>query len=323
MRKRSSMKSRFHAAAVTAMAAFCIIAPSVAQPQKPPLQPLDVFDLQWVADPQISPDGRSIAYVRMGFDIKTDRPRGTIWLVGVDGKNERTLSSAPSSAAPRWSPDGTRIAYLARAADGSTQLFMYWIANGVTAAISNFTEHPRGLAWSPDGRWLAFTMAVAAERKPLKVELPEAPKNAHWAAPPKLIDRMVFRVDGEGYLPNSFSQLFIVGADGGAVRQLTRGDFETQGPPAFDVDGKSVLITANRRADADYEPLDSEIYRVNLSDASLHAPPARRGPDHHPVFSPDGKHIAYLGFDDKRLGYQPTQLYVMDSDGSHSHSLTA
>ena len=65
-----------------------------------------------------------------------------------------------------------------------------------------------------------------------------------------------------------------------------------------------VLISANRRADADYEPLDSEIYRVDLSDDSLHALTDRRGPDRHPVASPDGKHIAYLGFDDKQLGYQ-------------------
>jgi dipeptidyl aminopeptidase/acylaminoacyl peptidase len=163
---------------------------------------------------------------------------------------------------------------------------------------------------------------VPAERKPLKVELPEAPKNAKWADPPKLIDRMVFRVDGAGYLPNVFSQLFIIGADGGAARQLTQGDFDTHGTPAFTVDGKSVLISANRRADADYEPLDSEIYRVDLKDSSLHALTDRRGPDRNPVASPDGRHIAYLGFDDKRLGYQATQLYVMDSDGTHSHSIT-
>jgi dipeptidyl aminopeptidase/acylaminoacyl peptidase len=323
MRKRISTKLKFHAAALAAAAAFCVMAPGFAQTPKPALKPLDVFDLQWVADPEISPDGRSIAYVRMGFDIKTDRPRGTIWLVGVDGKNERPLSSAPSSTAPRWSPDGTRIAYLARAADGSTQLFMYWTANGATAAISNFTESPRGLAWSPDGRWLAFTMPVAAERKPLKVELPEAPKNVHWADPPKLIDRMVFRADGEGYLPNAFSQLFIVAADGGAARQLTHGDFDHEGPPSFTADGSAVLISANRRADADFDPLDSEIYRVDLSDDSLHALTDRRGPDRHPVASPDGKHIAYLGFDDKQLGYQAVQLYVMDGDGSHPHSLTA
>ena len=85
---------------------------------------------------------------------------------------------------------------------------------------------------------------------------------------PKLIDRMVFRVDGEGYLPNVFSQLFVIGADGGAARQLTQGDFDHAGTPAFAADGKSVMIAANRRADADYEPLDSEIYRVDLADGS-------------------------------------------------------
>jgi dipeptidyl aminopeptidase/acylaminoacyl peptidase len=298
-------------------------APSFAQAQKPAFKPLDVFDLQWAADPQVSPDGHSIAYVRMGYDIKTDRARGSIWLMGVDGKNERPLSSAPTSGSPRWSPDGTRIAYVSRAADGSAQLFMYWTASGVNAPISNFTDTPGGLAWSPDGKWLAFTMPVAQERKPLKVELPETPKNAKWADPPKLIDRMVFRADGEGYLPSTFNQVFIVSADGGAARQLTHGDFDHQAPPAFTADGRGVLLGANRRADADYDPLDSEIYRIDLVDGSIHALTDRRGPDRHPVPSPDGKHIAYLGFDDKQLGYQATQLYVMDSDGSHAHSLTA
>jgi dipeptidyl aminopeptidase/acylaminoacyl peptidase len=319
MRHRLAV-SRFLAAALLLTAAA---APGGAGTSKPAFKPLDLFDLQWAADPQVSPDGRSIAFVRMGFDIKTDRARGTVWLVGVDGKNERPLSGAPSSGSPRWSPDGSRIAYIARAADGSAQLFMYWTASGVSAPISNFPESPSDLAFSPDGRWLAFTMAVAQERKPLKVELPETPKNAKWADPPKLIDRMVFRADGQGYLPSTFSQLFIVSADGGAARQLTHGDFDHQGPPAFTADGSGVLISANRRADADYEPLDSEIYRVDLSDGSIHALTDRRGPDRRPVPSPDGKHIAYLGFDDKQLGYQATQLYVMDSDGTHPHSLTA
>jgi len=313
------MAVNFSAAALLALCA----ASSGSETAKPAFKPMDVFDLQWAADPEVSPDGRNIAYVRMGYDVKTDRARGTVWLVGVDGKNERPLSGAPTSGSPRWSPDGTRIAYIARAADGSAQLFMYWVSSGVSAPISNFTENPGALAWSPDGRWLAFMMSVPQERKPLKVELPETPKNAKWADPPKLIDRMVFRADGEGYLPSTFSQLFLVSADGGAARQLTHGDFDHQGPPAFTTDGTGILISANRRADADYDPLDSEIYRVDLGDGSLHALTDRRGPDRHPVPSPDGKHIAYLGFDDKQLGYQATQLYVMDSDGSHAHSLTA
>ena len=306
-----------------ACAALACAAPCMAQAEKPLFKPLDVFDLQWVADPQISPDGRTVAYLRMKYDIKTDRPRGTVWLVGADGKHDRPLTSAPSSSSPRWSPDGSRIAYVSRDADGSSQLFMYWLESGASAAISNFTETPGSLAWSADGKWLAFTMPVPAEHKPLKVDLPEAPKGSHWAEPPRLIDRMVYRFDGEGYLPNTFSQLFIVSADGGAARQLTHGDFDADGSPAFSADGKSILFSSNRRPDADYEPNDSEIYRVDLSDESLHALTDRRGPDQHPAVSPDGKYIAYIGFDDRHLGYQARQLYVMDSDASHAHSLTA
>src|ERR1700728_778114 len=118
---------------------------SYAQTPKPAFKPMDVFDLQWAADPQVSPDGRNIAYVRMAYDVKTDRARGTVWLVGVDGKNERPLSGAPSSGSPRAAPDRTRIAYIGRAADGSAQLFMYWTASGVSAPISNFTENPSAL----------------------------------------------------------------------------------------------------------------------------------------------------------------------------------
>ena len=162
-----------------------------------------MFDLQWVSDPQIAPDGRSIAYVQMSMDIKTDRPQRVIWLTGIDGKNTRPLSGAAASGMPRWSPDGTRIAYLSAASDGSTQLFVYWFGSNVSAPISHFTESPTSLAWSPDGRWLAFTMPAPAERRPLKVELPQAPKGASSADPPKLIDRLVYRIDGEGYCPRA------------------------------------------------------------------------------------------------------------------------
>jgi acylaminoacyl-peptidase len=259
----------------------------------------------------------------MRMDIRTDKPIGAIWLVDVDGKRARPLSNADNGSQPRWSPDGGRIAYVESAGDGSKQLYVFWVQSGVTASISHFLESPSNLAWSPDGRWLAFTMPAPAEHKSLKVDVPEAPKGAKWADPPKLIDRMVFRVDGEGYLSNSFNHLFVVSADGGAARQLTHGDFDVDGPPAFTADGKGVLFASNRRADADFEPLDSEIYRVDLVDDSLHGLTNRRGPDHSPTASPDGKHIAYLGFDDRHLGYQATELYVMDGDGAHAHSLTA
>src|SRR5580698_11132958 len=104
--------SRLRSGLLAGTAAFLLSALPVlgiAQTAEYEFKPLDVCDLQWVSDPQISPDGHSIAYVRMAYDIKSDRPRGVIWLVGADGKHARPLSSAVHSASPRWSPDGTRL----------------------------------------------------------------------------------------------------------------------------------------------------------------------------------------------------------------------
>ena len=255
----------------------------------------------------------------MRMDIKTDRPQRRDLAhrhrrqACASPVERRTVQHAAALVA------GRRAHRLHRNRQRRIdQLFMYWVDSNVTAAISHFTESPTSLAWSPDGRWLAFTMPVPAERKPLKVDLPEAPKGAKWADPPKLIDRMVFRVDGEGYVPESFSQLFVVAADGGAARQLTHGDFDHGGPRRGAPTATSVLIAANRRADADYEPhRHRNLPRRPGGRLACTRSPTGAGRITDPAVSPDGKHIAYLGFDDRRLGYQATQLYVMDADGTH------
>lgn len=312
--------------AVGALATIALCTPAdavAAQSTLPAFSDGDVFGLEWATDPQMAPDGRQIAYVRQSMDIRTDEVDSTVWIIDIDGRNARPLlRNGASSSTPRWSPDGTRIAYVGRDDDGSSQIFVRWLGNGAAARITRLVDAPSSLVWSPDGSQLAFTMLVEAQHKPLKVQLPEVPKGAQWAAPPKIIDRMVYRADGKGYLPNAFRQVFIVDAQGGAARALTRGDFNNQGTPAFTADGKTLLTTANRRADADYEPLDTEIYALRISDGSLTALTNRRGPDSSPVMSPDGRHIAYLGFDDTYQGYQSTQVYVMDSDGSNSRALT-
>lgn len=286
-------------------------------------KPVDVFDLAWVTDPQISPDGKQVVYVRMTPDIKTDRSRPSLWLIDAGGGHEMPLGSPDTAGTtPRWSPDGSRIAYVGQRADGSRQLFVYWVATAVSAPITNLVEEPDALAWSPDGRQIAFTMPVPAERKPLEVDLPKSLKDAKWAEPVKYIDRVVYRADGSGYLPDAFSQAFVVDADGGAPRQLTHGDFDHEGNLSFTPDGSHLVLTANRRQDAEYEPVDTEIYAVGLRDGSLRALTNRRGPDHSAVVSPDGKRIAYLGFDDQRHFYQVTKLCVMDIDGRNAHVLT-
>jgi dipeptidyl aminopeptidase/acylaminoacyl peptidase len=304
------------------LAAFAFLPPLPAAAAKPAFAPMDVFSLEWASDPRVSPDGSEVAYVRRSFDVKTDARRGTIWLVGRDGSNHRPLAGgAGSQSSPRWSPDGGRLAFVAADADGA-QIHMRWFAEGVTARVTNLLEAPSGLAWSPDGRQLAFAMRVPAKHEALKVSLPEAPKDAKWAEPLKAIDRMVYRADGEGYLPDAYSQVFVVPADGGSPRQLTDGGFDHEGI-AWSADGREILVSANRHENSDLEPNDSEVYAIDIATGAIRALTKRFGPDQQPAASPDGKYVAYTGYDDRFQGYQRQRLYVLRLDSGEVRELAA
>lgn len=307
-----------------ALLMFVAFANLPAADARAPFGYADVFNLEWVTDPQISPDGRWIVYVRRAMDVRSDEVTRSLWLISSDGAVHRPLSTAANAgASPRWSPDGRRIAWIAADGDRGAQIFVHWLDSGASGSITHLPDSAQSLAWSPDGAWLAFTMSVPAERKSFEVELPKPLEGVTWAGPPKVIDRMVYRADGEGFLPDTFTQVFVVASSGGAARQLTSGDFDHAGTPAFAADSRSLLVSANRRPDADLEPNDSEIYRIGIQGGDLAALTDRRGPDTDPIVSADGRYIAWLGFDDRYQGYQVTQLYLRDLKSGTTRSLTS
>ena len=130
------------------------------------LQPfgrMDVFALQWVSDPQISPDGRRIVYVRNGMDIMTDSKAGRLWIVNSDGTKNVPLTGrdiAESNAV--WSPDGSRIAFTSNTDNGS-EIFVIWLADGKLARLTQLDRSPSGLSWSPGSEQIAFSMLVPGE----------------------------------------------------------------------------------------------------------------------------------------------------------------
>ncbi len=312
----------------SALCAVCLLvampAPATAEASAiRPFASADVFALEWASDPQIAPDGSQVAYVRRSFDIKTDLPRRMIWLVSRDGTGHRPLAGgAAQESSPRWSPDGTRLAYVSGDAEGGAQIFVKWLADAVTTRVTNLIDSPSRLVWSPDGKSLAFVMRVPVKRELLAVKLPDAPKGARWADPLQAIDRVVYRADGEGFLPDAFRQVFIVPADGGTARQLTEGPYE-HADLAWAPDGRELLVAANRRADADLSPVDTEIHAIDLATGSIRALTNRFGPDDSPAVSPDGKLIAYTGFDDRYQGYQRRRLYLLHRDGGETRELAA
>lgn len=283
----------------------------------------DLFDLQVAADPQISRDGKAVAYTRIGYDIMSDQSRQSIWLIDTASGVQSPLAAGKgASFAPRWSPDGERIAYVSTQDDGRPQLFVRWMRTGAVTRLAELLASPGGLTWSPDGKSIAFTMFAPDQPEKLGAA-PEKPEGAHWAEPLQIITDVIYRTDDEGYLKPGYTHVYVVSAEGGSPRQLSFGAYNESGPLAWSADGKFLFASGNRMENWRREPVNTEIYRIAVNGADITALTTRTGPDAAPVVSPDGAKIAYLGFDDKVLGYQGTQLYVMDADGGNSRMISA
>ncbi|HEV2815642.1 MAG TPA: S9 family peptidase [Allosphingosinicella sp.] len=280
----------------------------------------DLFDLEAAADPQISPDGRWIAYTRRSGDIMTDRFRPSIWL--IDTASGRQMPLAAGASQPRWSPDSSRLAYIAAADGGRAQLFVRWMGTGQAVAVTGLPDSPSSIAWSPDGRQLAYAMFVPDEGTRLGTPLTR-PEGAQWADPLQVITAVTYRADGQGYLRAGYDQLFLVSSEGGAPRQLSYGPYNNGGPLSWTPDGRTLLFSGNRSPNWEREGFNTEIYALDIASNRISALTGRNGPDNEPAVSPDGRLIAFTGYDDRERGYENAVLYVMNVDGSNVRALTA
>ena len=278
---------------------------------------LDVFDLQYVSSPQISPDGSEIIYRRMTFDILNDKAVGNLWTVNVNGSNHQKLTSRESEEyGATWSPDGDRLAFISSTEEGS-EIYIYWKNSSKYAKISQLEGNPSNLSWSSNGTNLAFTMKVKT-LAPVLVKMPKKPKGAKWAKTARITDRLYHESDGKGYIEPGFTHVFLISSEGSGVSKLTSGNFNHRGPLSWSKDNSKIYFTSNRSESWEYEFRNSEIYSVDVIDQKISSLTDRNGPDSNPKVSPNGKHIAYLGYQDKVQAYQNTQLSIMDTNGDNT-----
>ncbi len=291
------------------------------QAQKQNFSYLDVYSLEYVSDPQIAPNGNWIVYRRMGFDIMKDRAKGNLWMVKSDGSQHQKLTSREGSeSSARWSPKGDRLAFVASTEEGS-EIYMYWVATGKIAKISQLPFSPSSLTWSPQGDALAFSMNVP-KAAPVIAKMPKKPKGAKWADAPRITDRVYHEADGRGYIKPGFNHLFVIAADGGAPRQITSGEYHHRGALSWSVNGKHIYFSGNRTENWEYDFRNSEVYAVGVYDGVITALTDRNGPDRNPIVAPNGKYIAYIGFEDKVQAYQTRKLFIMNTDGSNKRVLS-
>ncbi len=289
-----------------------------------------LWEWRTAGDPQISPDGKAVVYSLGWNDKMNDAMYSNLWVASTDGKDQRPLTQGNfRDTSPCWSPDGTRLAYLSNRS-GKVQIHVRWVDTGQDARITDLEQPPANIAWSPDGKWLLYSSRVPA-RPAWRVEMPSPPPGAKWAEPPTVVTRLRWRADGAGLIRPGNTHIFIIPAVGGAPRQITSGDFDhvggggggrSGGGPVWSADGEWIFTACRRTPDADYSLDGGDIYAFRVKDGLVRQLTTRRGPDSNPTPSPDGKKIAYTGYDFKHQSYTVSKLYVMDTDGSNQRCLS-
>jgi dipeptidyl aminopeptidase/acylaminoacyl peptidase len=278
-----------------------------------------VFDLEYADDPQISPDGNTIIYARKSMDKFTDQVVSDLWAIDTrNGEHRPLVSGQGSSSSVRWSPNGDRLIYLT-STNGKPDLRLRYQDSGDSFSLAQLEHGPGAPVWSPDGKTVAFSMLVPDERAGF-AKPPKSPEGAEWAQPVRVVDDLVFRFDGAGYLPKGKTQIFILNAEGGTPRQVTHGTNGFDSPQWLG--NGALLVTGNDAEDADLDPIESEIYRVDLSSETVTPLTQRDGPDFAPKVAPNGARIAYLGYDDELKSYQQNNVYLMAANGSGVQNLT-
>jgi dipeptidyl aminopeptidase/acylaminoacyl peptidase len=286
----------------------------------------DVFRFKLLSDPQLSPDGKTIAFVQAETDLDKNTTRSHIWLVPGDGsaRPRRFTAGEAKDRAPRWSPDGKQLAFISNR-DKQDQLYLIALDGGEARPLTSGEGKPSAAVWSPDGTQLAYTAKV----------ITDAVREANGArrdSDVRSYTRLTFRSDSDGFWDYGWRQVFVLRTDSepGTPVQMTRGDYNHT-DPAWSPDGKTLAFSANRSANADLSNLsdiwlmDSPAFNAR-GKAKVKAPQRitrSKGPAVGPAFSPDGRQIAFVGHDNRYTrNVTHLRVYVMARDGSNVRCLT-
>ncbi len=319
-------------------ASLCFWAgPAAATPRV--LEVDDLFAIGRVADPQISPDGRSVAYTVSRADLEKDESETALWLASVPApssddpedasgavdKPRRLTAPGYSASRPRWSPDGAHLTFLASRKIGEeeakTQVWSFDMRGGDAQPVTEVKQGVRSFEVSPDGKRLLLTIRDAkpeelldeAERKKLKPE-------------PHVIDRLQFKRDYEGYLDRRREHLYVFDLESSTLTQITSGDTDDS-DATWSPDGKRVAFTSNRTEEPDGNS-NTDLWIVSADNTdqgkTLKQVTTQAGSDSSPAWSPDGKWLAYLTVTQPELiWYATQQLALVAVDEGEPSLLTA
>ncbi len=274
--------------------------------------------LRIVSDPQISPNGRPVAFVQTTLDHRANEYVSHLWLADcLSGDTAQFTAARGKDRSPRWSPDGDRLLFTstppAKEADGTAgekpkaQLFVIPLTGGEATQLTDLPGGVQNPRWAPDGRRILFTSLVREGKKP--------------TTDVKVITRLQYRFNGKGFFDGQRTHLFTVAAAGGRPKQVTRGAFDVDAAEWLIRDSRIVFIS-NLQEDAD---LTRDKYLYAISAAGGVPEPLTEGRRIITALaaSPQGGEVAYVGHDYRRGLATKQDLWVVPTAGGASENLTS
>jgi dipeptidyl aminopeptidase/acylaminoacyl peptidase len=281
---------------------------------KRPIKAEDLYEFRLITDSRISPDGRFVVYSLERVDRKAEKRYTNLWVVPVRGEGPRQFTFGDHvDRLPRWAPDGRSIAFLSdRQGAKQFQIYIIPLAGGEARPLTRLRGTFGTFEWSPDGRWIAFDFrekprdAAAREGDTSKPQLGVV---AHTT------DRVFYKLDGSGLLPNERWHIWKVSARGGRPNQLTAGARFDERSPAWAPGGRSIVCLSNRTGDPDLKPEHIDICMIPASGGRLKRVSSPTGMKFAPGFSPDGRCLAYYGIAGQGRGWKNVSLWVVPASG--------